>query len=193
MDIIHIVIDIDNTILDGTTTHLKYCNLVTGKNIKKEEIEQFHIYHYYNWTMQDFEKVYEQYGSHMHEESLPLPHAIETIKELKKNNRITFMTARPEKYRLVTENWLNKYNIPFDQLIMTEGKLNRFIKEGGDILIDDSPHYAEQFSINKLPMIIMDYPYNRSMFGETIIRVSSWKEIDTAINSFDLSSRIYMK
>lgn len=193
MDIIHIVIDIDNTILDGTTTHLKYCNLVTGKDIKKEDVEQFHIYHYYNWTMEDFERVYEQYGEKMHEESLPLPYAIETIQELKNIHRITFMTARPEKYRQITEEWLEKYKVPYDQLIMTEGKLNRFIEERGDVLIDDSPHYAQQFEDRQLPMIIMDYPYNSTISGHFLRRVSTWKDIETTINTLDSTYMLSMK
>ena len=185
MDIIHIVIDIDNTLLDGTTTHLKYCNLVSGRSITKEQVTQFYIYHYYDWALEDFERVYEQYGVNMHDESLPLPHAIETITELKKHHRITFMTARPEKYREVTEAWFKRYDVPFDDLIMTEGKLNKFKAINGDVLIDDSPYYAKQFLDENLAMIVMDYPYNSDINGANLFRASTWHDVNTIITQLD--------
>lgn len=187
LDIIHIVIDIDNTILDGTTTHLKYCNLVSGRHIVKDQVRKFYIYHYYDWTIDDFNAVYEQYGTQMHDESLPLPGAIETIRELKKEHTITFMTARPEKYREVTINWLKRYNVPYDQLVMTEGKLDAFNHIQGDILIDDSPHYAEQFSKEGLLMILIDYPYNQSAKGQSLFRANSWLQINQFITQLHLN------
>ena|GEM_PF-2796380 len=184
LEIIHIVIDIDNTLLDGTTTHLKYCNLVSGKQIKKEQVTQFYIYHYYDWTIDDFNAVYDQYGMQMHDESLPLEDAIEMIQLLKQKHTITFMTARPEKYRAVTEAWMQRHQVPYDELIMTEGKLDAFLAIQGDVLIDDSPMYAEQFIKHELSMILVDYPYNGHLEGKHIHRAKNWKEI------YDIISQI---
>jgi hypothetical protein len=52
-------------------------------------------------------------------EGIPLIENIKCIKEIKKEGSFLIITtSRPEKYRKITESELNKYDIPFDLLIM---------------------------------------------------------------------------
>lgn len=68
---IKLVIDLDNTLLDATTPHLKYYNQASGLNYAAEDVNDFYIYRLYNWDKEEREKVYKEYGYQIHWESAP--------------------------------------------------------------------------------------------------------------------------
>ncbi|WP_256760415.1 hypothetical protein [Cohnella sp. WQ 127256] len=45
----HIGVDIDNTILDATSAHLKYYNKVSGLSFTPDDVNDFYIYRLYGW------------------------------------------------------------------------------------------------------------------------------------------------
>lgn len=84
------------------------------------------------------------------------------------NPKIAIITARPPKYREITENWLNANNIPHDVLVMTnmKSKLDAIESLGINMLVDDKPDIFKELSDNKLTNItklIIDKPYNRDL------------------------------
>jgi len=61
-------------------------------------------------------------------EGIPIDKNIEEIRRIRKNgSHVTITTTRPEKYRGATEKELEKYDIPFDLLIMGLPKCQRMI------------------------------------------------------------------
>lgn len=79
----------------------------------------------------------------------------------------------------MTIEWLNKYNIYYDKLILTnayskESKADICVENDIDVMIDDSITICSNCINKGVKTFIMDTPYNKNT---TISRVHSWKEI----------------
>lgn len=179
---IKLVIDLDNTLLDATTPHIKYYNQASGQNYTKEDVNDFYIYRLYNWNREEREKIYNQYGYAIHWESTPYPQSIETVNQLFNQHRITIMTARPEHFREVTVKWLEHYGAKYHEIIFTESKYSEFRNIGADVLVDDAPHYAIEFSQKGTPVILFNQPYNNQIDNDYIYIATDWNTVEEHIH-----------
>ena len=80
----------------------------------------------------------------------------------------------------MTINWLKKYNIPYDRLILTNAykhqeKADICNELGIDIMIDDSVNVCAKCSENNIECILFKTPYNKKEYRFN--RLGSWKEI----------------
>lgn len=80
----------------------------------------------------------------------------------------------------MTINWLKKYNIPYDRLILTNAykhqeKADICNELGIDIMIDDSINVCTKCSENNIECILFETPYNKKEYRFN--RLGSWKEI----------------
>lgn len=114
---IHIVVDLDNTLLDATTSHLKYYNQASGLNFTEEDVNDFYLYRLYNWDREEREIIYNRFGYNIHWESEPYPSAINTLCHLSTQHQVTIMTARPTKFHEVTIKWLEHYEAMYHNLV----------------------------------------------------------------------------
>ena len=180
-----LVIDLDNTLLDATTPHLKYYNQASGLNYTEEDVNDFYIYRLYNWSREERDKIYYQYGSAIHWESTPYLQSIETLKQLFNRHHVTIMTARPSQFQQVTMKWLEHYGAKYHKIVFTEDKYNAFRNIGADVLVDDAPHYALEFSQKGTPVILYNQPYNNQIDNDYIYRATNWKAVEEHINDLD--------
>jgi phosphoglycolate phosphatase-like HAD superfamily hydrolase len=51
----------------------------------------------------------------------PIPPVIAKVRELAADNEIVMLTGRPEDYRQRTVAWLERHDVPFEQLLMRPG------------------------------------------------------------------------
>lgn len=77
---LHIGIDLDNTILDATSTHLHYYNKASGSAFTPEDMNDFYLYRLYGWDEAERKAIYEAHGHDIHWNSLPLPMAVEVLR-----------------------------------------------------------------------------------------------------------------
>lgn len=178
----HIGLDLDNTVLDATSACLHYYNKVSGLTITHEDVNDFYLYRLYGWDKAKRDDVYYSYGHDIHLSSVPFPMAVEILQELFKEHQITIVTARPQHFQDVTMAWLEKYKIQYHQISMVENKLQECIRIGVDVLIDDAPHYAEEFAAAQKPVILYEQPYNRSIANEYVYRAANWMEVKKHID-----------
>ena len=80
----------------------------------------------------------------------------------------------------MTINWLKKYNIPYDKLILTNAYKHQEKAEvckelGIDIMIDDSINVCKKCSDNNIECILFGTPYNKE--EKRFNRINSWEEI----------------
>ncbi len=85
----------------------------------------------------------------------------------------------------MTREWLDKNNIYYDKLILTDaynkkGKVIKCLENNIDIMIDDSVGNCKSCIQNNIKTFLMDTPYNR--FAD-IPRVNSWKEFYEVISN----------
>lgn len=117
--------------------------------------------------------------------------AKEYIDKLKQDGHyICIITGRDngeysDPYKM-TKDWLDKFNIKYDKLVLTNayqneinGKGEKCLENNIDIMIDDSKTvYADCLS-KGVPVVLMDTPYNRKIEAT---RVHGWQEFYEFIN-----------
>lgn len=181
-DVLHIALDLDNTILDATTSHLKCYNEISGMSLTNDDATDFYLYRLYGWDHEKRDKVYSQYGHEIHLNSIPYSKAVETIQRLFNKHQISIITARPLMFKDVSIKWLNDHNIPYHNITFTENKLQKCEDSKVDVLIDDGPHYALQFSKKQKPVILFQQPYNLSVTNRFVYPISHWSEAEKYID-----------
>lgn len=181
----HLGIDLDNTILDATSAHLHYYNKESGRCFTPNDVYDFYIYRMYGWNKEERDRIYFRLGHNIHKNSFPLPGAMEVLQLLYDVHEITIITARPPLFYNVTVEWLNFYNVKYHHIAFTENKLQECQRAGVDVLIDDGPHYAEEFAMMSKPVILYDQPYNRDVQHQLVYRAHHWREVYEHIKSLE--------
>lgn len=185
MILLHIGVDLDNTILDATRSHLQYFNQASGLSYTHEDVNDFYIYRLYGWDKPEREEIYQKYGHDIHWNSSPFPMAIEVLGELFIHHQISIITARPLLFRDITLKWLEHHGVKYHNITFTENKLEECIKSRVDVLIDDAPHYAKEFSLKNKPVILFEQPYNVSVKSESVYRAISWLDVKRLIGQLE--------
>lgn len=110
------------------------------------------------------------------------PYYIQKLK--KEGHEIYIISGRDNgeyqnPYKL-TEEWLNKYNIVYDKLILTNAynnheKTEKCIENNIDLMIEDSIRICMDLINNGIKVYTMNTRYNQK--EDSLDRVSKWKEI----------------
>lgn len=190
-------IDIDNVISNFNDEllkeYLKHDKELRNTGIINEDV--FIRYGMFDWTEKEESEFYKNNIERIAKKLQPLNRATETIKKLKEDgNEIIIISGRNNReynnpYKL-TEEWLAKYNIVYDKLILTnaynkEEKANVCKENNIDIMIEDSTQTAVNIEKIGTNVLFMNTRYNKN--NENFEKVSNWKEIYSKI------SKLYKK
>ena len=186
-------IDIDNVISNFNDEllkeYLKHDKELRNTGIINEDV--FIRYGMFDWTEKEESEFYKNNIERIAKKLQPLNRATETIKKLKEDgNEIIIISGRNNgeynnPYKL-TEEWLAKYNIVYDKLILTnaynkEEKANVCKENNIDIMIEDSTKTAINIEKVGTKVLFMNTRYNKN--NENLEKVSNWKEIYAKISS----------
>ena len=186
-------IDIDNVISNFNDEllkeYLKHDKELRNTGIINEDV--FIRYGMFDWTEKEESEFYKNNIERIAKKLQPLNRATETIKKLKEDgNEIIIISGRNNgeynnPYKL-TEEWLAKYNIVYNKLILTnaynkEEKANVCKENNIDIMIEDSTQTAVNIEKVGTKVIFMNTRYNKN--NENFEKVSNWKEIYAEISS----------
>ncbi len=190
-------IDIDNVISNFNDEllkeYLKHDKELRNTGIINEDV--FIRYGMFDWTEKEETEFYKNNIERIAIKLKPIHRATETIKKLKEDgNEIIIISGRDNgeynnPYNL-TEEWLAKYNIVYDKLILTnaynkEEKANVCKENNIDIMIEDSTQTAVNIEKIGTNVLFMNTRYNKN--NENFEKVSNWKEIYSKI------SKLYKK
>ncbi len=192
-------IDIDNVI-----SNFNDCLLEEYKKHDKElrnngiVNEKEYIHKMFDWSKEEEETFYYENIERIAKNLNLIDGAKEYITKLKEDgDEIYIISGRDNgEYQeplKMTEEWLEKYKIPYDSLILTNSndkhaKSVECIKNNIDIMIEDSLSVCLDLKNSGVNVFIMDTPFNRK--NTEIERVSSWKEIYTKISNYDNKEKI---
>lgn len=191
-------IDIDDTTVVTVKSMVKYGDKydteVLGREAKKDNLGQIKDRYYmkalYGWTEEEKFAFFDMYYKNVLEECYPLPNAVEKINKLKsEGNEIVFITARLTSVKnceteKITKTTLEKYNIPYDKLIMNVDNKLEFCKQNEvEIFIDDSFETCKCLQDNGIKAYLMTTRMNRNIDTGDVERVSSWDEVYEKINN----------
>ena len=178
---------IDDTITDTYEVTFNYAQDYTINVLKRDgqihEIDcNTHMYAKSLCGWKDDEDIdfFRMYYERIINETKPKTLALEYLNKLHEDgNKIVIITARWETdyidVKKLTEEWIKKYNIPCDKLIINaENKGVAALEENVDVFIDDSYRNCKAISNLGIKTYIMDTRVNRNLNDEKIKRVYSW-------------------
>jgi len=187
-------IDIDNTITDTHKTiynyALKYinennvhCNYNPGGYMVEEV---------FGWDRVTANKFLDRYLIDIYENVQPKKKALDVIKHLNKNHQVIIITSRnyhQELIRQSTLNWLKRFGIIYDKLVMnTTDNLHHFSKLAScrenylDLMIEDHHELSLEIS-QEIPVLMFDHSYNRHVSAHNIIRIKDWLEVKQYVDN----------
>lgn len=191
-------IDIDDTTVVTVKSMVKYGDKydteVLGRAAKKDNLGQIKDRYYmkalYGWTEEEKFSFFDMYYKNVLEECYPLPNASEIINKLKsEGHQIVFITARLTNIKdcdteNITKATFEKYNIPYDKLIMNVDNKLEFCKQNGvEVFIEDSYETCKNLQANGIKAYLMTTQMNRNIEDKNIERVASWDEVYEKISN----------
>ena len=182
----NICVDIDGTITTEDAwvkSAIKYFK----KFISKEDITEYEIYKVLGVKEEEYNKFYELCVEKMHEKAPIRKQAKRILKNLNREHKLFYVTARQEKMRKATEKWINKNKLPKVSLYMTGShyKVEKAEELDCDIFIEDRYENAVQLALAGYQVLLVDCLYNQKPILPNITRVKSWDEIEIVINRFE--------
>ncbi|MDZ7672564.1 MAG: hypothetical protein U5K53_07020 [Halanaerobiales bacterium] len=183
-------IDIDGVITDEYSLynrniwHHYLCNYI-GKEIKRKD-NIYNIYEAYDLPKEVLDNFLKNSLKDIYIDLIPNKGVKDVLEDLKKNDfTIILITAREEKYRKITEDWLDKYGIVYDKLIHRVNKVPCAKDEEIQLFIEDDQNNAESFLNNGIGIILFDKKHNRdSKDIKNKYRVNNWQEAKKLIYNF---------
>jgi len=181
-------IDVDNVISNFDDTllkeYLKHDRELRNTGIINENPEYFRR-GMFDWSEDEEQSFYNKNIEKFARNLKPFDDAVYYIQKLKQaGNEIYIISGRnngeyENPYKL-TEEWLSKYHIVYDKLILTNAynkqeKSNKCIENHIDIMIEDSTSTCLDLMKNGIKVYTMNTRYNQN--EENLDRVSNWKEI----------------
>lgn len=109
----------------------------------------------------------------------PAPGAKETLEELHQaGHKLILITARNGMFRNLTENWLEKHEIPYHELHHDDDKAPLAVKKDIVLFIDDRKENAAQIAAENIPVILVNKYHNLNFESSSnIIKANNWNEI----------------
>ena len=183
-------IDVDNTITDTLPIMKQYCKKyneeVVKRNLTMNEVG-FAASNLYDWTEEEKKYFCDNILEEVFLKVEPKENAQKIIQQLKQEkHKIYIITARTKaknSYELTLKT-LQKYNIPYDELVIQKDKKQYCIDNHIDVLIDDEPQNITEVS-KIIPVIVFEWTHNRSCKGDNIIKVKTWDEVYEVIKEIE--------
>ena len=193
----NIGIDIDDTIANTYDVLFNYAQYYTindiGKEIKdvnRNSITNMYCTNFHNWNKKEDKEFLDKYYEKTVLKVQPKMYAIENIKKLKESgDKIYLITARflSDKFdvKKLTKDWLEKYGIPYDKLILNSQNKVIVAKENNiDIFVDDSIKNCTEIANSGIKTYMMDTIVNKDFEDENIERVYSWPHLYQKIENY---------
>lgn len=169
--------------IDGTVTEpyywLERANRYFDRQLRPEDITSYEIHKMLDVEEDDYREFYELYGKLLHRESKARFGAAEMIQSLYQQHNIHFVTAREEKMRETSIEWLERHQMPMDSIALlgSHYKANKARELNSDLFIEDCYSNAIQLAKAGFEVLLIDCTYNKGPLPENVIRVSNWYEI----------------
>ncbi len=169
--------------IDGTVTEPYYwldrANRYFDRQLKPEDITAYEIHKMLDIEEDDYHEFYDLYGKLLHRESKARFGASEAIQGLYHRHRIHFVTAREERMRETSIEWLARHQMPMDSisLLGSHYKVEKARELSSDLFIEDCHGNALQLAQAGFEVLLIDCSYNKGPLPQNVTRVKTWSEI----------------
>lgn len=168
----NVLLDMDNTLTRVDVILDKMSNVFKKDIISADKLESFQLAKAFGVTEEQEKFFWENYGYEVIEKSEPNTQVIESLFKniIKSDDKVYIITARPESQRIITENWINRFQIPHSDLILTgnHSKIQHIENLMLDTIIDDNPTLFEE--IESVPKVFPNSFISQIVKDKTIKR-----------------------
>lgn len=174
----NLCIDIDGTITEPYYW-LRRANEYFKTNIQPKDVTAYEIHKVLGIEEVAFRQFYNSYGKLLHKEAKIRFGVRQMINKLQQNHQIHIVSAREEKLKDITLEWLDSYQIPMDSIALL-GDSNKVWKAkqlASDFFIEDSYDNAIQLSQAGFDVLLINCNYNKGPIPANVKRVKNWYQI----------------
>ncbi|MCL7747210.1 hypothetical protein [Halalkalibacter alkaliphilus] len=171
-------LDIDGTVTDPNT-FIPYLNKHFKKSLTLDDLTEYDLTSVLDISEKQFWDWMGKHEALIYKEAELAAHAELTLHEWTKHHDLIYITARRSHLAEITQHWFLTKSVPFDhiELVGKHDKLDAVREHQLDIFFEDKHDnavaIAEEF---KIPVILMDTPYNRLPSPKNVIRANNWVE-----------------
>lgn len=168
-------IDIDGCIANLTKYALPLINKQLGTNYTENDWVEYRGEHCF---LPDAANVI---GEIVHEPTTylhlePIDGAVPAIRHLTRAAEIWFITSRPESCKDATIHWLNRYDVPYKQLIFAKAKHLWVAAYHINAMVEDNLEIAQKCAEHCHLSIVLDRPWNRQS-DKGVVRCKDWTQV----------------
>lgn len=168
----NVLLDMDNTLTRVDVILDKMSNVFKKDIISADKLESFQLAKAFDITEEQEKFFWENYGYEVIEKSEPNKQVIESLFKniIKSDDKVYIITARPESQRIITEDWISRFQIPHSDLILTGdySKIQHIENLMLDTIIDDNPILFEE--IESIPKVFPNSFISQIVQNKTIKR-----------------------
>lgn len=156
--------DLDEILCDFVSGQLQHTNDYFGLKLTKKDLKKYYMHENLAITAEEMNPVNAMVTTP--ESYLNRPLILEGLTAFnfikRTGAKIDIVTSRDEKVRNLTESWLKKHGILYDNLHMTCHKDKASLAKdlGLDYFVEDHPGYAANIAANGIQVFIPKLPWN---------------------------------
>jgi len=185
-----IAIDLDEVLADTTPALIRYHNDTYGTSLVFEDFNNYEWWRVWGGTREESVKKFLDFvNTPYFQEVIPVKGAQDVMNKIRKNHSLHIVTSRQTELEPVTSAWVGKYfpgvftglHIANHAQWAISGKTRTKVEICRELeatlLIEDSLLYARECESDNIPVLLLDYPWNKGPLPLNTQRVQSWKEI----------------
>lgn len=158
--------DLDEVVCDCSNTLLDIVNGYFGTEFVLNDLTDYYFYNILGITAQEFQPVIDIVWRPDCLLSLPVILGGRTLVNKIKHMgcAVYFITARDKKLRSVTQTWLDKNGVEYDNVFFTDsGKKSPIAKElGVKYFVEDNLKHAIDVASLGVTVFVPEYPWNKN-------------------------------
>lgn len=172
-------IDIDGTLTEFDS-FLPYLNQLLNTQVKPEQIIQYDLHEIFGMEYQAFSDLFDQHSIPMYQKSVPRPCAKDQLQWMDRRFEIVYITARYREFEKLTQEWLREHGFPSRHIVCTgsHDKVEAIRNHQVKLMVEDRLENALQiWNDLRVPVYLLDTPYNQAKLPSGVIRVNTWHDI----------------
>lgn len=171
-------IDIDGTVTDPAT-FIPHLNKHFKKNLTLQDIIEYDLTTVLDVSQKEFGEWMNLNEQFIYKQAEIAKNAKKILMEWKDRHELYFISARPKHVHDLTIDWFNRLTVPYDhiELLGQHDKLRAVKKHNIDVFFEDKHDNACDIAEEcKIPVILIDTPYNQLTVPENVYRVAHWND-----------------
>lgn len=185
-----ISIDLDEVLADTTPALIRYHNATYGTSLVFDDFTNYEWWRVWGGTKEEsVRKFLDFVKTPFFNEVRPVKGAEDAVMRLKDKHTLHIVTSRQTELETVTRAWIESYfpgvfagvhvanHAQWALSGKTRTKVEICQELEAELLIEDSILYAKECEVENIPVLLLDYPWNRGVLPSNTKRVQSWEEI----------------